>query len=361
MKFFGTFSLLFITLLQFLFTSSKSISESAIVQNDSQITPKKGGNYVIFVDYDIDEKDPKFNTIAQSYVDQIGQVIIDNLDTFEDKNKLEQFQSEFKVTEGEVEKVHNYKQDHYLYYYNGHFVLMAYLNENILEAVKAIPNVSTVEPDVPFEFVSNKNTAKLTPKKGSNYVIYVNYDIDEKDPKLNTIAQSYVDQIGQIIIDNLDTFEDKDKLEQFQSEFKVTEGEVEKVHNYKQDHYLYYYNGHFVLMAYLNENILEAVKAIPNVATVEPDVPIEFVGNENTTKVTPKKGRNYVIYVESDIDDKNPEFNGKVQSYVDQIGQIIIDNLDTFEDKDKLEQFQSEFKVTEGDVEEVHNYNQDHY
>ncbi|OUM63115.1 hypothetical protein PIROE2DRAFT_10425, partial [Piromyces sp. E2] len=127
-------------------------------QNDpvvTQVTPKQGSNYVIFVDYDIDEKDPKFNTIAQSYVDQIGQIIIDNLDTFEDKDKLEQFQSEFKVTEGDVEKVHNYKQDLFVYYYNGHFVLMAYLNENILEAVKAIPNVSTVEPDVPIEFVGN--------------------------------------------------------------------------------------------------------------------------------------------------------------------------------------------------------------
>ena len=467
MKSLGIFYLLFITLSQFVFTYSNNINEYAeceqkklgypcceknnsvvyyhdedgdwgydfiknewcgiaTVQYASQVTPKQGGNYVIYIESEIDKNDPKFNGDIQSYINQIGQIIINNLDTFEDKAKLEQFQNEFKVIEGDIEKVQNYNQVHFMYNYKGHLVFMAYLNENILNDIKSIPNVSTVEPeingivdDIINQKVEEVNTIKVSPKQGGNYVIYIDSEIDKNDPNFNGDIQSYINQIGQIIINNLDTFEDKAKLEQFQNEFKVIEGDVEKVQNYNQVHFMYNYNGHLVFMAYLNENILNDIKSIPNVSTVEPEINGTFddsininendVGSQceqstlgyscckegNTdvyyhdengdwgydfddnvwciigiaqqyaspiTHVTPKQGGNYVIYVDSNINKNDPKFNNNIQSYIDQIGQIILNNLDTFEDKAILEQFQSEFKVNDNEkIEKLKNYNQIHY
>ena len=367
MKSLGLFYLLFITLSQFVFTYSVDLSENAqsqckklgypcckknnshvyyhdkdgdwgydfkkkewcyivTVQDAPQVTPKQGGNYVIYVDSKIEKNDTNFNNEVQSYINQIGQIIIDNLDTFEDKANLEQFQNEFKVTEGDVENVHNYNQDLFLYNNSrGNLVFMAYLNENILDDIKALPNVSTVEPEVrgtidfkttPKENDKERQCEKLgyacckedntnvyyqdkdgawgydfdedewciivnqpqnatsatqvTPKQGSDYVIYVDSEITKNDPNFNNEVQSYINQIGQIIIDNLNTFEDKDILEQFKNEFKVIEGNVENVHNYNQDLFLYNNSrGQLVFMAYLNRNIIDDVKALPNVSTVE--------------------------------------------------------------------------------------------
>ena len=370
MKSLGIFYLLFITLSQFVFTYSNNINEYAeceqkklgypcceknnsvvyyhdedgdwgydfiknewcgiaTVQNASQVTLKQDGNYVIYVESEVDKNDSKFNSDVQSYINQIGQIIINNLDTFEDKTKLEQFQNEFKVIEGDVKKVQNYNQVHFMYNYNGHFVFMAYLNENILNDIRSIPNVSTVEPEVNgtvddsisidendvgsqceqnslgyscckedntnvyyqdengdwgYDFDDNvwciivnaqQNSlpvTHVTPKRGGNYVIYVDSDIDKNDPKFNNNIQFYIDQIGQIILNNLDTFEDKANLEQFQSEFKVNDNEkIEKIKNYNQIHYMYTYNGHSVFMAYLNKNIIDDIREIPNVSFIEPE------------------------------------------------------------------------------------------
>jgi len=372
MKSLGIFYLIFITLSQFVFTYSDNINEYsqsqckqkklgypcceknntvvyyhdedgdwgydfiknewcgiATVQYASQVTPKQGGNYVIYIESEIDKNDPKFNGDIQSYINQIGQIIINNLDTFEDKAKLEQFQNEFKVIEGDIEKVQNYNQVHFMYNYKGHLVFMAYLNENILNDIKSIPNVSTVEPEINgtsddsininendvgsqceqstlgyscckegntdvyyhdengdwgYDFDDNvwciivnaqQNSlpvTHVTPKRGGNYVIYVDSNINKNDPKFNNNIQSYIDQIGQIILNNLDTFEDKAILEQFQSEFKVNDNEkIEKLKNYNQIHYMYTYNGHSVFMAYLNKNIIDDIREIPNVSFIEPE------------------------------------------------------------------------------------------
>jgi len=319
----------------------------ATVQNTSQVTPKQGGNYVIYVESDIEEDDPKFNSFIQSYIDKIGQIILDNLDTFEDKDKLEQFQSEFKVNNNEkIEKIKSYKQDQYLYTYKGSSVFMAYLNKNIINDIKKLPNVSTIEPEMTgivddkistdkkdvssqgernqsgYSYCKEGNNkvyyqdkdgdwgydfddgvwciitnvqqkaspatqvTQVTPKQGGNYVIYVESDIEEDDPKFNNFIQSYIDKIGQIILDNLDTFEDKAKLEQFQSEFKVNDNEkIEKIKSYKQDQYLYTYKGSSVFMAYLNKNIIDKIRELPDVSTIEP----EMTGIVDDKVITDKK------------------------------------------------------------------------
>jgi len=333
-----------------------------IVNNDPvvpQVTPKKGAKYYIYVkSVEGGKSNPEFNKHVQSYIDQFGKIIIDNLDTYEDKSELEQFKNEFQPVDGEVSEIRKYSQCTYGYTVGDEDVFMAYLNENVIEQVKSISGVLEVEPSIKI-VNDDPIVPSVTPKKGAKYYIYVkSVEGGKSNPEFNKHVQSYIDQFGKVIIDNLDSYEDKSELEQFKNEFQPVDGEVSEIRKYSQCTYGYTVGDEDVFMAYLNENVIEQVKSISGVLEVEPS--IKIVNDDPIVpSVTPKKGAKYYIYVKSVEGGKsNPEFNKHVQSYIDQFGKVIVDNLDTYEDKSELEQFQKEFQPVEGEVSEIRKYSQ---
>jgi len=345
------------------------------------VLPKKGSNYYVYVQsVEGGKSNPEFNNHIQSYIDQFNKVIAANLNTYENQSELEQVQ---KCTYG--------------YTVSEEDVFSVYLNENIIDKIEAIPGVLEVE--APIKMVNNDPIVpkeNVTPKAGSNYYVYVqSVEGGKSNPEFNDHIQSYIDQFNKVIAAYLNTYENQSELEQIQ---KCTYG--------------YTVSEEDVFSVYLNENIIDKVEAIPGVLEVE--APIKMVNDnskapvenddeyvkceekqkqlgyscckkENTkvyyndedgdwgfdfeknewcglastkTAVIPKKGGNYYIYVKSVKGGKsNPEFNKHIQSYIDQFGEIIIANLDSYENKPDLEQFQNEFAPIDDDkINEIHKY-----
>ena len=326
---------------------------------ETTVTPMKGANYYIYVkSVEGGKSNPEFNKHIQSYIDQFGKIIIDNLDSYENKSELEQFQKEFKPVDGEVSEIRKYSQCTYGYTLKDEDVFMVHLNGNIIEKILSVPGVLDIEAGV--KIVNNDPVVpQVTPKKGAKYYIYVkSVEGGKSNPEFNKHVQSYIDQFGKVIIDNLESYEDKSELEQFKNEFQPVEGEVSEIRKYSQCTYGYSLGNEDVFMAYLNENIIEQISSISGVLEVEPS--IKIVNDDPVVpQVTPKKGAKYYIYVKSVEGGKsNPEFNKHVQSYIDQFGEIILANIDSYEDKSELEQFQKEFQPVEGEVSEIRKYSQ---
>ncbi|ORX78518.1 hypothetical protein BCR32DRAFT_270045 [Anaeromyces robustus] len=288
MKVFGLF---YILLTQVLFTFA--------------ITPKKGENYIIHVQNpnpELEETSPEFNKFVQYYIDEFGQTILNNLDTYEDQSSLTQFQNEFvPVLNGEVSELHNYDQSFFMHTYDTQCLFMAYLNENILDKIKSISNVLSVEKELDEDEDEDENENEddtyendienPAPTKGNNYIVYVqNPEVEKNSPEFNQYIQYYTKQFNDIITNNLNTYdESKSDLERFKSFFiKSTDEQC-------------------IFIAYLNEKIIDQVKGIPNVLNIEEDINDDFTNSINP--IEEKETNNPIV---PDINENVNETNNPI-------------------------------------------------
>ncbi|OUM57695.1 carbohydrate-binding module family 18 protein [Piromyces sp. E2] len=150
--------------------------------------------------------------------------------------------------------------------------------------------------------LDNKNEPVKKPEGGDKfYLIFVNNTIStpisnkSKHQKRMTVEKfidSLVNKIHNLIVDNVDTYEDAEKLEELDhesEELKKRDGQGEYLMDYGESNYVYLVSqekDQSILYAYLSEELVEEVQALPNVIGCHADIEMTDFNyyNENDIK-----------------------------------------------------------------------------